>query len=198
MPKRRAAIITDSDVDESSPSGDDVGIDILIATRGDLILLVGESRRRIRVHSEVMHEGSSVFHVLLGSRPNASPREANKRPIELSLPDDNAGTIALLCNILHCATTLKHTPSSREILALAKAARKYNALPRAVFTAEVWIEKLSGFQNSELLWDLLLAAYEMDLDGSFDKVSRQLLLMHSGSFRELVGYVARNCLAADL
>lgn len=156
-----------------------------ITSRGDLTLVIGKEKVRLRVHSAVMRDGSPVFDEWLGCTPGWGPMILKENPRELSLEDDDPEAIRLLCSILHCTITAS-PPAPTSILRLAEAALRYDSVSKVSLTVRVWYNKLASSQEEvDELWPLLLAADILHLDDFFADVSLQLLLKHSGSFQNL-------------
>lgn len=148
---------------------------------GDIILAVANTLE-LRVSSCVMSLTSPVFKGMLG--PHFAEGHALRGatlgiPKILSLPDDNAADMKLLCFALHLANRrLPDRIEPKELCSLAKLVDKYGCAEALSFTASVWFnglieesEKLLGWQRLEIL---LTAAYYLDNSFYFARITNAL------------------------
>ncbi|KUJ21312.1 uncharacterized protein LY89DRAFT_577242 [Mollisia scopiformis] len=75
---------------------------VKIAADGDVILVVGPEKVKLRVHSLFLKAASKPFSVMFGpdwkEGHNMLGRDG---PVELPLPEDNAAALKLICAIIH-------------------------------------------------------------------------------------------------
>ncbi|KAL3587778.1 hypothetical protein FPOAC2_13677 [Fusarium poae] len=79
---------------------------------GDLLLIVGPEETKLRVRSMLLMAASKPFSVMFG--PNwkeGHDMRDRDGPFELSLPDDNAAALKIICSIIHYRNTEVLEPS---------------------------------------------------------------------------------------
>jgi len=73
-----------------------------IAADGDVILVVGPERVRLRVYSLFLKAASKPFSIMLGPDWKESHNMFDRDGlVELPLPEDNAAALKLICAIIH-------------------------------------------------------------------------------------------------
>ncbi|KAG8664557.1 uncharacterized protein FPOAC1_013338 [Fusarium poae] len=82
----------------------DTSIDkiVEIVSDGDILLVVGQGKTKLRVKSMLMKAISSPFSAMLG--PNwkeGHDMRHHDGPYQLSLPDDNATALEIICSVIH-------------------------------------------------------------------------------------------------
>jgi hypothetical protein len=82
-----------------------------IATDGDVILVVGPEKAKLRVQSLFLKAASKPFPAMFGPDWKEGHDILDLRePVGLSLPEDNASALKLVCAIIHqydCVQALK-------------------------------------------------------------------------------------------
>ncbi|KAF2671156.1 hypothetical protein BT63DRAFT_438668 [Microthyrium microscopicum] len=173
---------------------------------GDLILVVGELRQKIKLASASLAPVSTVFQIMLNGRfKEAVDFKSSNKPYELHLPDDDYLAIATLCDLIHhqgrsppkwLTGKVTKTQSNFDKLEpevhffrkFALAADKYQLTAVTTHFAGNWLTQLSRWSNGEsfggvipgrqfwLRLDLCEIAALLRQDQIFEEVTQNLLL----------------------
>lgn len=148
---------------------------------GDIILAVSNTLE-LRVSSRVMSLTSPVFKAMLGPHfaEGHALREATPgTPKIISLPDDNAADMKLLCFVLH--PTNSNIPDGIKADPLCSFARlvdKYGCAEAVKFTASVWCSRLEEAEETYVFWEntevVLTAVYYLDNPFYFARITNNL------------------------
>ncbi|KAK3647992.1 hypothetical protein LTR56_007692 [Elasticomyces elasticus] len=105
-----------------------------IARDGTVVLVVGTPpTTKLLVSTTALSDASEVFAALLGPNSrNGQKQRSPERPLEISLADDHADSMADMCRLLHgqCAPKLEGLVSVEKIYRLAVAVDKYACVQR--------------------------------------------------------------------
>ena len=166
--------------DESSNSVTD------IATDGDVILVVGPERRKLRVHSLILKNVSTVFNAMFGPHFKEGQGLGGAYPKEIPLPEDSADALELICCVIHSRNdAVPHSLSPSEVLRVAIAADKYDCAVGLKFAGESWLIH-NDVKNTVELGRLMTAAYIFDSAHAFWKITLKLIFRHEGSYLQLI------------
>ncbi len=105
---------------------------VTIAQGGDVIFVVGDEQRQLRVHSLFLRTVSPVFNAMLGPRYKEGANLMPDSPMSILLPEDDPDAMETIFNIIHFRTDAvsdQHEPEA--VLRLAIATDKYD-LTRAL------------------------------------------------------------------
>ncbi|KAM5370201.1 hypothetical protein ACJZ2D_008604 [Fusarium nematophilum] len=150
--------------------------------------------RELLISSKILSMASPVFQAMLGGRfreglalsdAKASP---GQDPFRLSLPDDDAEAMELLCKVLHFKVDgIPVRPSSNLLLSLAGICDKYQCIQVLQYCGGLWVRNwmlhFNNCQGSAPIDDicrLFIFAYVADLALEFCEVAWRLLLDHKG------------------
>lgn len=159
------------------------GVEI-VAPDGDIVFLVGASKKGVQVDSAVLKKASPVFATNLGEGPGLRARGEN-RFLLVELPDDNAETFIMIAKLIH---GVRINPTLDEIFSISDSVEKYKfSSPfSAALGFDTWTESLASCRNTHSLWKLLVCAYNLELDDTFAATSQQLILIEQqGAIGEL-------------
>lgn len=153
-----------------------------IVSNGDIILVVGQDKKRLHVSSHMMRAASETFDVLFGPKFSEGQNLHISHPKEIPLPDDDADAISILCRIVHLQNdSIPATLSPEKCLVLARLVDKY-ALCRTVYlAADRWL-KHEVCESADSLAQMLLAAELMDHDRGFDRITYSLIFQTVSPF----------------
>ncbi|KAM5360762.1 hypothetical protein BFJ70_g16769 [Fusarium oxysporum] len=156
-----------------------------IAPDGDLVLIVGPEETKLRVRSILLMAASKPFSVMLGPDwKEGHDMRDHDGPFELSLPDDNAATLKIICSIIHYQNKkIPRTLSAGDVLAVAVVADKYDCVNALKFASETWLGT-SG-DGSDNLMLLTAAAYLFRNALAFREITRALVLNYDGPYLAL-------------
>ncbi|KAL1852454.1 hypothetical protein VTK73DRAFT_9215 [Phialemonium thermophilum] len=156
-----------------------------IAPDGDLILVVGPEEAKLRVHSVFLTAVSEPFSAMLG--PDWKEGRAlldSDGPAEISLPEDNAVALKIICSVIHHQTgNIPPTLAAGDILAVAVAADKYNCVRALRFASETWLR--SPRDEADELMLLAAAAYLFQDALAFKQITGALVLGYDGPYLAL-------------
>jgi hypothetical protein len=158
---------------------------IEIATDGDVILVVGPEKVKLRVHSLFLKAASKPFSAMFGpdwkEGYNMLDRDG---PVELPLPEDNAGALKLICAIIHHRNNkVPQTLAAGDVLGVAVTADKYNCVNALKFASGNWLRP--GKNEAGDLMRLTAAAYLFQNAQAFKEITRALILNHDGPYLSL-------------
>lgn len=156
-----------------------------IAPDGDVILVVGEDRKRLRINSSALTFTSPVFNALFGPHfREGQQARSSTSPVEIALPEDNSAAMMRICEFLHFKSP--HMPSDPShwhvcLLALAEAVDKY-ALATALHTQLSallfsWLHHNKNCSNLFMVADIVAAAYLLAQAQPF-KIATEMLVLH--------------------
>merc|ERR1712000_387159 len=155
-----------------------------IAPDGDLILIVGPEKAKLRVYSMLLVAVSKPFSVMFGPDWREGRDMLNRDgPAELRLPEDNAYALKIICSIVHHQNReVPQTFAPDDILALAVTADKYDCAHALRFASESWLRP-SRDEAGNLM--LTAAAYLFRNAQAFKETTRALILDYDGSYLAL-------------
>lgn len=157
---------------------------------GDVILVVGPDKRRMRVDSRCLRRASKVFAAMFSTRfaegQNLSPLE----PKEVPLPEDDHEHMLVLCNAFHLKNeVLESTPTTSDMLNLAVLIDKYDCAEAVRFISKAWL--LGWKKTYHQPWRktyyqqdverLVAAAYLMRDQEQFRVYTKVLVVWHESS-----------------
>ncbi|KAL3587799.1 hypothetical protein FPOAC2_13698 [Fusarium poae] len=152
---------------------------------GDLLLIVGPEETKLRVRSMLLMAASKPFSVMFG--PNwkeGHDMRDRDGPFELSLPDDNAAALKIICSIIHYRNTeVPRALAAGDVFAVAVAADKYDCVNPLKFASETWL-RTSGDEAGNLML-LTVAAYLFQNAPAFKEITRALVRDYDGPYLAL-------------
>jgi hypothetical protein len=156
-----------------------------IAADGDVILVVGPEKVKLRVHSLFLKAASKPFSAMFGpdwkEGHNMLGRDG---PVEVPLPDDNAAALKLICAIIHHRNQkVPQTLAADDVLGIAVMADKYGCVGALKFASGNWLRPLQNEAHDLML--LATAAYLFRSAPAFKEITKALILNHSGPYLTL-------------
>ena len=98
-----------------------------IAPDGDVILVVGPQKVRLRVHSQFLRSASKVFAAMLGPRWNDGRGLSEAHTHEVSLMEDDADAMRTICYVIHLRNDdVPQVIKPRELLQILIVSDKYD------------------------------------------------------------------------
>jgi len=174
--------------DESSNSVTDIAVD------GDVILVVGPERKKLRVHSLILKNVSTAFNAMFGPHFKEGQGLGGAYPKEIPLPKDSAAALELICCVIHSRNdAVPDPPLPSEVLQVAIAADKYDCAVGLKFAGESWLTNYD-IKNTVELGRLMAAAYIFDSAHAFWKITLELIFHHEGSYLQLVDEDTRHAI----
>ncbi|KAF4343912.1 hypothetical protein FBEOM_2147 [Fusarium beomiforme] len=157
---------------------------------GDLVLIVGQDRRRIRITIQAARTTSSVLSNLLDESNSTGTNNAGEA-VELKLSLDDAMAALNAFASLYPGNPYVNDLTPEEIYDMVVFGRKYEMLEEFKRVAFQWFYATREEVNSgpvyqvcdlEDCWYLLMVARYMDMESEFGKLSERLI-------RAKVGYI---------
>jgi hypothetical protein len=172
-------------MNETTPySGKDQLADI--ASDGDLVLIVGVEKVRLRVSSQCLRYATKVFAKMFGPDWYEGERLSKKLPCEITLLYDDAKAMRTICSVIHHRNGLvPENLTPKDVLHIAIEVYRYdlrNALKYAILE---WLEPRITVGMVET-GRLLAAAFLLDNSCMFMAHIQTLLLHHSESYLGLM------------
>ena len=166
-----------------------------IAPTGDTILVVGDRKTELRVHSLCMRTASKVFDAMFGPHFSEGRPSNGDLPKEIPMPDDNATAMTTICNVIHHRNALLPDVLEPSKLAeIAEAADKYDCVLALKYVMIQWLDhQLLDFKTSAFFLNvgsLLMAAYVFDNSGAFRRVTQKLI---TGTSHSYYGLIKQGC-----
>ncbi|XXG99310.1 hypothetical protein Hte_005647 [Hypoxylon texense] len=162
---------------------------VAIAPDGDVIFVVGDEQRRLKVHSVFLRTVSPVFKAMLGPHFREGANLSSDRPTVIPLPDDDPEAMEVLFNVVHYRLdAVKKRYDVEEMLYMAIALDKYD-LTRALRLSipgsiPGWLQ-CDGIQDPDQLWKLTKASYILHKAQTFWTATLWLIVYQAGSFYRL-------------
>lgn len=171
--------------DTTEGKGQDVSTAVNIAADGDVILVVGPEKSKIRVYSFMLKAASKPFSAMLGpSWKEGRQQHTADVPNELQLPDDDAVGMKYICAVLHHQSQM--IPAALHVnvvLSIAVLADKYDFVNALAFASAAWLVP-AGKEASDLM--VLAAAAVLLLNAKlFTAITKSLILNYGGSYLHL-------------
>ena len=164
-----------------------------IAPTGDTILVVGDRKTELRVHSVCMRTASKVFDAMFGPHFSEGQPSNGDLPREIPMPDDNATTMTSICNVIHHRNAfLPDFLEPRKLAEIALAADKYDCVLALKYVMIQWLDQWLGFKEpvpslapSDLV-SLMIAVYVFDNSDAFRRVTRKLITGTADCYYRLI------------
>ncbi|KAL3424235.1 hypothetical protein PVAG01_03516 [Phlyctema vagabunda] len=157
-----------------------------LAADGDLVLIVGPERLKLRVHSLFLKAASKPFSALLGPdwKEGHEMLDRDGPPTELILPEDNAAALQLICTVLHHRNNkVPETLAAGDVLRVAVTADKYDFVDALKLASTNWLRP--GKNQARDLMLLTSAAYLFQNAQAFAEITKALVLTYDGPFLAL-------------
>lgn len=159
-----------------------------IYPEGDTLLLCGQSKVKLLVHSIFLTNVSKVFRAMLGPNFREGQPQTNGGPREIPLPEDDPFSMEIICNVAH-SRSVPDTVSPSQLLAIAYTADKYDVVSILKFVSSRWISPpirpIWGEFRIEDPLNMMIAAYLLRDSQSFGITSASIVINYNESFRSL-------------
>ena len=162
-----------------------------IIADGDVILIVGPEKVKLRVHSLFLKTASTFFSAMLSPDWNEGHNPSGgDTPVERSLPEDNAAALKIICAIIHNRTNMvPQTLAASDVLGIAVTADKYDFVDVLSLVSGNWLQPRKHQVGDLML--LTAAAYLFRNAMAFREITRVMILNHGGP------YLALSCKAVE-
>ena len=155
-----------------------------IFTKGDVILVVGSEKVKLRVNSMFLKTASRPFLAMFEPVWNKGNMLGRDESTEIPLPEDDASALQIICAIIHHQSKLlPQTLTASDVLGIAITADKYDCLDALKFASTNWLQPHNRDVNS--LIRLTAAAYIFQDAAAFKRITKALILNHGGTYLAL-------------
>ncbi|KAF9765621.1 hypothetical protein IL306_002088 [Fusarium sp. DS 682] len=152
--------------------------DEAIFPNGDVVLVVGAEKRRIRVSSHFLTLASPVFDAMLNLKFSEGIKlhESGKTPVEIKLPEDDGMAT------LHGSDPEMLYLDPDQIQNVSIVVDKYDMAPRFAIAGTIWMNNEPA--NLEKSWKLIIVAYYLGQQDAFRLMSEHVVtkMNHSQIF----------------
>ena len=173
-------------MDASSPA-DAPSETYAIAPTGDTVLVVGDCKTKLRVHSVCMRTASKVFDAMFGPHFSEGQPSNGVLPKKIPMPDDNATAMTTICHVIHHRyDLLPDVLKPSDLAEMALAADKYDCVLVLKYVMIQWLDFKGPVAFLDLGW-LLIAAYVFDNSVAFRRVTQRLITGFTHPYHRLIG-----------
>jgi hypothetical protein len=160
---------------------------LVLAPEGDVILVVGAKKFRIRADSLFLKRHSPAFAALLGPNFREGQDLNASSPKEIPLPDDDPDAMTAICaTMYHAFDQIPRSPATNFVLNIVRHADKYNCYDVLTLPSQVygWL-KSDHLTLGEDLANILAVSYLIRDREAFTNASKALVSKYDGSFADL-------------
>lgn len=153
-----------------------------VSLDGDVILIVGTDKVRLRVYSQCLRSASKIFNAMFGPHWSDGQRLTERSPIEVALPEDDADAMRTICYIVHHRNDLvsQHL-TTKKILQIAIEVDKYDFRIALKFASVEWLKPPVNAKREEM-GHRLATAFLFENSDAFEAHFMKLLLHYDGSY----------------
>ncbi|KAJ5751459.1 uncharacterized protein N7511_008424 [Penicillium nucicola] len=156
-----------------------------IAETGDVFLVTGPEKLKLRVESLILKATSKPFAAMLG--PNwtrGREQPSSEKPVEILLPEDNAVSLKYICAVTHSRSQMiPKDVSAQDILDIAILADKYDFFDALEMASRSWLQVCEKNEAGNMA--LMAAAFVFGNAQSFRQTSKALVMDYAGSYLEI-------------
>ncbi|KAK3627919.1 hypothetical protein LTR56_018909 [Elasticomyces elasticus] len=157
---------------------------VTIAEEGDVILVLDDGKKRIRVSAALLSFKSSVFRKMLGPHfLEGQTQRSTEQPQEIQLPEDDPHVMGFLCRLLHNGRPDSAKYSLDRLANMAVLADKYDCIHSVNLIAETLLRRwaaaggISYGKHKSPTWAKFAAtALLLRLDDIYVQVTRCVVL----------------------
>lgn len=160
---------------------------LVLAPEGDVILVVGAKKFRIRADSLFLKRHSPAFAALLGPNFREGQGLNASSPKEIPLPDDDPDAMTAICaTMYHAFDQIPRSPATNFVLDIVRHADKYNCYDVLTLPSQVygWL-KSDHLTLGKDLANILAVSYLVRDQEAFTNASKALISKYDGSFADL-------------
>ncbi|CAG7958013.1 unnamed protein product [Penicillium salamii] len=157
-----------------------------IDAAGDIILVVGPEKLRLRVRSLFLKAASKLSGTILGPDwKEGHDILGTGLPVEIVLPEENATALRCICAILHHQIKLlPQIMAVNDVLRVAVTANKFGVVDALTFASQFWLYPLNRGAND--LIALAAAASLFKNAQAFRDITKALVLNYGDSYLALL------------
>ena len=156
-----------------------------ISPNGDVILVVGPHKERLRVHSICLGSASDVFKAMFTPHWREGQGLSEQSPKEVYLAEDNALAMRTVLSIIHHRNDqVPLALAPWEVLQIAITMDTYDLRVALKYASPQWFQPKDELDKSGMGY-LVAAGYLLDDMEAFTKCTLALILNYTGSYWEL-------------
>ncbi|KAI1830678.1 hypothetical protein DTO027I6_3236 [Penicillium roqueforti] len=164
-----------------------------IDAAGDIILVVGPEKLRLRVKSIFLKTASKLPGTILGPDWKENHILVTGLPVEIILPEENAMALRCICAILHHQNRLlPQVMAVNDVLRIAVAANKFGVVDALTFASEFWLSPVNKGASDLIV--LAAAASLFKNAQAFRDITKALVLNYGDSYLALLSEDVRSIL----
>jgi hypothetical protein len=156
-----------------------------IVSDGDVFLVVGRNKMKLRVSSLFLKVASRPFSALFGPDWKEGHNMLSQDgPVEVPLPEDDSEALRLICAVIHHRNEMvpqKLAPA--DVLGVAVTADKYDCVGALKFASRDWLQ-LREMEARDLMF-LTAAAYLFRNAEAFKEITKAIILNYGGPYLAL-------------
>lgn len=158
-----------------------------IAPTGDVVLVVGPDRARLRVNSHCLRSASKVFDAMFGPNWNEGKNMTAATPKDVTLEEDDAESMRTTCCVIHHRNDSSPlAPEPEQLLQIAILVNKYVLNVAIKHAAFFWLDYGRNDATISEMGYLMIAAYLFRAGEPFRRLTQRLILCHTKSFLRLL------------
>ncbi|EXJ74984.1 uncharacterized protein A1O5_01680 [Cladophialophora psammophila CBS 110553] len=154
-----------------------------ISPDGDVVLIVGPEKIRLRVYSQILRCASRVFSTMFEPCWNTDQDHSKALPREILLPEDDGRAFSIICCVIHHRNDLvpaASTMSAKGILQIAIVTDKYDLHIALKYASGLWLRPEVDFLSLKAAGYFIATAFLFNDADLFAKVALYLTI----SFKE--------------
>lgn len=156
-----------------------------ISPDGDVVLVVGPRKERLRIQSQCLRCASKVFAAMFGPHWREGQGLSKEHPREVPLVEDDADALRTICYIIHHRNDdVPQSLTPEEVLQIFIEVDKYDLKVALKYASVQWLKPRDNADRVDKGY-LLAAAFLYDMD-SFVAHTLALILHYKGSYLEFL------------
>ncbi|PVI04306.1 hypothetical protein DM02DRAFT_692733 [Periconia macrospinosa] len=157
----------------------------VLAARGDVILVVGPEKKRLKVSSKKLRDASRYFNNLLGPHFSEGQDLDPDNPKEITMPEDDGFLLEIICSNIHGRKYDGRKLSLMDIFYVAMTADKFDCVRHMQATLAMWLAQIKDSVDTRDMIQmsyLMAAAFISDDPVAFRESARSIIMHHGESF----------------
>ena len=157
-----------------------------VASDGDVVLLVGEQKIRLRVYSQCLRSASEVFNAMFGRHWSEGQGISSQSPRDVPLVEDDAHAMRLICSVIHHRNAdIPDTLTAKEVLQIAVEADKYDLSVALKYARAQWLKPKGDEDMTDMAYLMVAASLFCDM-GAFLARSLDLIINYKETYLGLL------------
>jgi hypothetical protein len=158
-----------------------------VSPDGDVVLVVGPRKVRLRIQSQCLRCASKVFSAMFRPHWNEGQGLSKESPQEVPLVEDDADALRTICCVIHHRNDdVAQSLTPKEVLQIAIEADKYDLNTSLKFARVQWLKPRDSPERVDMGYFLAAAFLFGDMN-MFVAHTLALILNYKGSYLEFFG-----------